>query len=323
MILILTSKGYEQGTTPVINWLIYKKAMFFILNYEDIFTKKVSYKIDIENQDILINNISVKDNVKVIWYRRFYLSKSLFKNKGDKLLEQLHREALSELETLLNYLKSFFKNKLQVPRESLIGENKLIYLNLAKQAGISCPSTIVTNNKKDLLNFYLGCEKKMISKPIYFSKYFCIEDITYTVQTTQYDDQMISKIPDYFFPTLFQQAIDSIFEIRVFYLDKHFFSTAAIYSSHDGNIDLKLNYRAKHLHWVPYELPKAIRQKLIYFMDLNDLTTGSIDLLRTDNDFIFLEVNPVGQYLAPSEFSNYYVDYEISKYLIQNSYAEK
>lgn len=323
MILILTTRGYEQGTTPVINWLIYKKAKFFILTYEDILSKKTAYKIDIENQDVLINNISVKDNVKVIWYRRFYLSKLLFKNKDDKLLEQLHHESLSELETLLNYLRFFFKGKLHVPRESLIGENKLIYLDLAKQAGISCPPTIVTNNKNDLVDFYLNCEKKIISKPIYFSRYYCIENTTYSVQTTKYDDQMISTTPDYFFPTLFQEAIDSIFEIRVFYLDKRFFSTAAVYSSHDGNIDLKLNYRANHLHWVSYELPEAIRQKLIHFMELNDLTTGSIDLLRTDSDFIFLEVNPVGQYLAPSEFSNHYVDYEISEYLIQKSHAEK
>ena len=47
------------------------------------------------------------------------------------------------------------------------------------------------------------------------------------------------------------------------------------------------------------------------------LNTGSLDIVFTkDNRFVFLEVNPSGQFGAVSETTNSNIEYEISKFLM-------
>jgi len=88
-------------------------------------------------------------------------------------------------------------------------------------------------------------------------------------------------------------------------------------------VDLKLNYKSEYLHWVVYRLPGDMENKIRDFMDRANLNTGSIDLLRTESGYFFLEVNPVGQYLAPSEHCNYSLEFEISEFLKYESEVRK
>lgn len=316
MILVLTTKYYEQGTAAVMDWLICNNSQFLVIHYEDLFSKKVPYQVDVVNNDVIIDGVSIRDKVSVIWYRRFYLVEKLFKNAGEnRITKQLIFEAKSELETLVTYLRYFFKDKPQLPVKPIFGENKLIYMDFAKKVGFLCPETTVTNSRKVLREFFLKNNENIISKPLYFSMYYTKENVTYSVQTTKYDKSMIDQLPEFFFPSLFQQSIDSKYEIRVFYLNGKIYSTAAVYDGLGKNIDLKMNYKSPDLHWVVYLLPKEIEDKIRVFMDSVNLNTGSLDLLKTDAGYYFLEVNPVGQYLAPSEYCNYYIEYEISKAL--------
>jgi len=66
--------------------------------------------------------------------------------------------------------------------------------------GLCCPESIVTNSREQLIRFYEANGGEIISKPIYFSKYFSKGDITYSVQTRKYDEDMISGLPEFFFP---------------------------------------------------------------------------------------------------------------------------
>jgi glutathione synthase/RimK-type ligase-like ATP-grasp enzyme len=67
---------------------------------------------------------------------------------------------------------------------------------------------------------------------------------------------------------------------------------------------------------VPYKLPKDIEDKLSLFMSRMELDTGSIDIIVTpDMEYVFLEVNPVGQYGMTSLPCNYYLDEKIAKCL--------
>ena len=69
---------------------------------------------------------------------------------------------------------------------------------------------------------------------------------------------------------------------------------------------------------VRYSLPKNIQNKLILLMSHLKLATGSIDMIVTeDNDFIFLEVNPFGQFGMVSKPNNFNLEKRIAKYLIE------
>ena len=54
-------------------------------------------------------------------------------------------------------------------------------------------------------------------------------------------------------------------------------------------------------------------------MDNLDLNSGSIDIILTpDNKYVFLEVNPVGQFEQVSFPCNYGLFKEVAEYLIHN-----
>ena len=281
MILVLTYSLYEQCTDPVVDWLLEDGIPFFKLNLDDLVTKKVSYCVDVINNDILIEGKSIKNAIDVIWYRRFYSILDYFEfDENDPILNQVNEEADSEIKTFLEYLKYFFRDKIIMPEMPTYGENKLIFLDHAKKAGLSCPETIVTNDKDELVKFFDKNNGEIISKPLYFSNYFIKGEETYSIYTTTYTEEMVDKAPDKFFPTLFQEKVSSIHEIRVFYLDGKCYATAAITSNPDKNIDIKLNYYTDHIHWVNYQLPEDIEDKLRVFMKRVNLNTGSIDILK-------------------------------------------
>jgi glutathione synthase/RimK-type ligase-like ATP-grasp enzyme len=82
-------------------------------------------------------------------------------------------------------------------------------------------------------------------------------------------------------------------------------------------IDYRNYNYGKPNRFVPIVLPIEIEQKLHALMEVLQLNTGSIDLIYTkNNEYVFLEVNPVGQYGGMvSEPGNYYLDKIIAKHL--------
>ena len=67
---------------------------------------------------------------------------------------------------------------------------------------------------------------------------------------------------------------------------------------------------------VPFKLPDKIEKKLLKFAEMTDLDTGSFDLIVTkkEKEFIFLEVNPYGQFGWLSKNCNYYLEKQIAEY---------
>jgi len=62
-------------------------------------------------------------------------------------------------------------------------------------------------------------------------------------------------------------------------------------------VDWRKTTNAKLPHY-PLTLPIEIEKHLLNFMQLLGLTFGAIDMIQTpDGEFVFLEVNPSGQWL--------------------------
>lgn len=55
-------------------------------------------------------------------------------------------------------------------------------------------------------------------------------------------------------------------------------------------------------------------------MNSLNLNTGSIDLIvDTQDNYYFLEINPVGQFGMVSQPCNYYLEKKVAEYLVQNN----
>ena len=82
-------------------------------------------------------------------------------------------------------------------------------------------------------------------------------------------------------------------------------------------IDFRNYNRKKPNRTPPYDLPNRIEKKIKSCMKALNLNSGSIDMIVTPNDdYIFLEVNPVGMFWQVSFPCNYNIEEQIAKYLL-------
>ncbi|WP_238586871.1 hypothetical protein [Chryseobacterium sp. Leaf405] len=119
-----------------------------------------------------------------------------------------------------------------------------------------------------------------------------------------------------FFITFFQEKIEKDFEIRSFYLKGEIWSMA-IFSQNDDNTKVdSRKYNGKIINRnVRYNLPKDLEEKIILLMNKLDLSSGSLDFIKSGNKFYFLEVNPVGQFGNVSFYCNYDLAYKLAENL--------
>ncbi len=321
MILVLTYQHYEQGTDPVVDWLVHWKVDFLRLNMLGILngTNILDFS---EEGDILIDGINLSEKVSVVFYRRFFRPIPLpscpsISNSRSQLANDLYREAKDIWTEVFRRLK----NCVWCPEISATdrADNKLLMNSLARKAGLKVPATRICNTKKTLLEFLKQNPHGVVCKPVNFCGYYFKDDFSYTAYTKMVDAEFIDNCPDVFFPTLFQSRVDRDYEIRTFYLDGSFYPTAIYANDYDPTLaDVKLIAGGRSTHNLPCTLPPKLCQQLDLFMKNVNLITGSIDILKDPEDnYYFIEVNPVGQYLAPSNDSNYLIEKKIALWLVK------
>ena len=109
--------------------------------------------------------------------------------------------------------------------------------------------------------------------------------------------------------------MEKAFELRIFYLRGKFYSTA-IFSQNDEQtkVDFRNYNDDKPNRVIPFNIPKKLKIKLNKLMRKLKLDSGSIDIIVTNKgEYVFLEVNPVGQFTQVSSPCNYYLEKEIAE----------
>ena len=67
---------------------------------------------------------------------------------------------------------------------------------------------------------------------------------------------------------------------------------------------------------VPFKLPKEVYSMVLEFMKDIEINTGSFDFIYSNRgEYVFLEVNPVGQFGMVSMPCNYYIEKRIAETL--------
>ncbi|MFT4071641.1 MAG: grasp-with-spasm system ATP-grasp peptide maturase [Dysgonamonadaceae bacterium] len=313
MILIITHES-DTSTHKVVDWLFSQDKSFKILNRENGFSLN---KLILTNKkrelfpSFIISSFWFRQGGFIINTNKVYIPNELISK------EILSNQIRQEMESLSH----FIQEKIISNCENVIGNpklsqniNKLEILEIAVKVGLNIPDTIITSSKEELVSFNKK-HKKIISKPI--SEAVILFEGKYNIMTYTSLINDVNNLPEYFFPTLFQQAIDKKHELRVFYIKGLFFS-CSIFSQSDRQtkIDFR-NYNLKRPNrYVPYQLPKNIEKKITSLMNKLNLNSGSIDILVDKKDrFFFLEVNPVGHFGMISKPCNYNIHKVISEHL--------
>jgi len=322
MILIL-STGEDLSTSHVVDWLNYLNLNFDRINNEDLVG--VEIKINNLNTEIRLQNKKkyLFNNYSSYWYRRgnFSIPNQIIDDSAYlDFMKSINKFNFDERRTVQEFIHDNLKNKKNTINSFTDNDlNKLNFLNAAKEIGLKIPNTIITTYKQDVLEF-AELNKKIISKSIHEGFAFAINDTNFYLHSILIEHKDIKDFPDKFYVTKFQAYIEKSFELRVFYLKKKFYASA-IFSQNDEQtkIDFRNYNKEKPNRVLPYILPTTIKTKIITLMNKLNLNSGSLDIIVDKNgEYIFLEVNPIGQFTQVSHPCNYFIEKQIAIKLNDN-----
>lgn len=261
---------------------------YFRINSEDIIN--TIYEYDAKGKLIISHNSINYDlaKVKSVYFRRVstVFPSSLDNNNNNFI----NRERRDFLEGVLLSLKAKWINPLFA---TIQGERKLFQLSIANKLGLKIPSTLVTNDPKKIKEFIK--RKPAIIKPISHGlqvtneKTFSIYTSTINQNDIQ-DEKQLFEVPSYI-----QEKIENKSDIRVTVIDKNIFAVS-IKKDNDEEIDWRKPTVIKSYSII--SLPNEINDKLLKLNNELGLRYSAIDLIQTsDDDYIFLEVNPAGEWV--------------------------
>ncbi|WP_395053892.1 hypothetical protein [Flavobacterium sp.] len=297
--VLIISESVDGSTNKVIEWLI---------SYGIKFERK-NVDVDFKKFSININN-KLKTNFDnyIIWNRRGYIPitpHKLYSNIWGNFLKQQQLTVIESIESFINkQLISSYSKEYQ--------NNKIINLQTAKECGFKVPKTIITNNKEDLFSF-IKKNKSYITKSIYLPPNVETKEFKYFGSGTIELD--LKNIDDFFAPSLIQEYVEKEFEIRVFFINNKFYPMA-IFSQNDYKT--KIDYRNYNIEKpnrnIPFKLPNNLEIKILKFINKLECNSGSIDIIySTKKKYVFLEINPMGQYDWVSQYCNYNIDKKIAE----------
>lgn len=334
MILII-SEEKDASTNGVINWINHLGCEWIRINSDtDIQFIDLSMNDSGDIQFRLKKNGSEWisfSNITSVWYRRGGIYPSNFssgnvtsdisKNPNKKaVVSQLKRES----HRILEFIYTLLTDKPSIGSFQTGDVNKLISLYTARKIGLKIPSTKIVTNRSELLDFK-EYHQDVITKSISESLYIKVENEFYCNYTETVSNGFIGTLADEFFPSLVQERLIKAYELRIFYLHGNCYSMA-IFSQADQqtSVDFRKYNDRKPNRTLPFSLPQNIEEKIRSFMNAMNLNSGSIDMIVTTNkDYIFLEVNPVGQFGMVSGPCNYGLEKEIATCLIRMSLNSK
>ncbi|PKR79473.1 grasp-with-spasm system ATP-grasp peptide maturase [Brumimicrobium salinarum] len=324
MILIISS-DFDESTDKIMKWLIRKgeevvrTGSFNYLSGITISLIKGELRVSLK----LSSGMNFElDEIKSFWYRKSWFR--MFENLEFIFPEELesvnsdYREYLlnEEISSLETFIVKRFEDRPHIGNYFAKNGNKLVYFLEASNAGMKIPDFTVTTDKS-LVERELKRGIKMV-KPIQDLFYSNTEkESIKNYYSIDYSVEELSKFNETIFPSMLQSYIDKKIEIRVFYLHGELYSMA-IFSQNDDKtrVDFR-NYNDEFPNrMIPFKMPGDMCSKIRVFMNAINLNTGSLDFILTEEeDYIFLEVNPAGQYGMIEQNCFYSLDERISDFL--------
>ncbi len=321
--IVVISTNDEPSTDEVLKWLNYFKVPFLRINETDaVIAKEISLvdsKVEILFELVGTGVISSND-ITGYWYRRGFVNINGIYETSDSsysgtILQFINQERFKVSEFFDYFFKTNCKSIGSIVNADL---NKINVLLEAAKIGLKIPNTLISQHKSSINKFHQGAQSSLITKAISDSFVLRTESQNVSHGTEEVLHDTLNAKSESMDVGLYQNNIEKLFEIRTFFLHGKYYSMA-IFSQKDEKtkVDFR-NYNIKKPNrTAPYQLPEEIEGKLSKLMYLLGLNTGSIDLIySTDNNYYFLEVNPVGQFGMVSYPCNYYLEKKVAQYFL-------
>lgn len=257
------------------------------------------------------------EDIKSVWFRR---PEGIISNHPDKTISTFKRqEAMATLWSAYTCLAEVYWLNHPIHALSHLEHNKARQLQLAKRVGLKVPDTLITNVPDELKEFadkHGGVVAVKMLRGRAFKKrgsehYTGIYTNVVSASYLEKNIQAISATP-----VFAQEYIDKQVELRITVVGENIFCCAIHSQDSEKTKQDWRHYDMERVKHEEYQLPDAIKLSILEFMRVCKVDYGAIDMILTpDNEYVFLEINPSGQYIWIENLANPGISASIAKLL--------
>jgi len=299
-VLIITN-DHDEHASAVIEELYRRDVPVFRFHPEE-FPDSASISIQVDGGRVHgeLRNAHHRldlDDVCAAWYRR---SRNLFREPpsttSERLDEYVRAQCNATLSALCDSLQTLWVSQPYRLRRAEVKALQLVYAN---NAGLITPQTLISNDPARAQAFVdaLG-DRECAIKPLMAIGVTDEKGYRLPLTTTLPPGYSLDSVA--LAPNMFQPYIDKAFELRCVVIgDKIFAAKLHSQASETTRKDWRAgDWRGTELEQEVFELPASVRLSIHRLMDSFELNFASLDMIVTpDGEFVFLELNPNGQWL--------------------------
>lgn len=295
MILIISNK-WDITVDFVVRELKLRNHPFLRLNTEDLIKEKCSLSLNPLSIKVTKNGIDydLTESTRVIWNRRPgkpYDDLPKAEKPSDAIEGYVDNQWYSWIEAFQLLQNVIWINH---PHANGLTENKARQLQLAADIGFRIPDTLISNDPKAIRSFFEGHGNRIVAKALYSplieepeQDYFIFSNLINSLPH-DCDDELRAA------PSIYQEAFLPKIDYRVTVIANKVFPVKI--EPRADNYFLDWRTQKEGLCFNSIFLPSEIEQMCMNYVKQCNLVFGAIDLIQCKNDFIFLEINPNGEW---------------------------
>ncbi|MEH1976424.1 MAG: MvdC family ATP-grasp ribosomal peptide maturase [Nostoc sp.] len=235
------------------------------------------------------------EQVQAVWMRRIW-EPELSKELAPKYREACIRESQATLDAFWDSLKE--ARWVDDLERINAAHNKLRQLRVASEVGFVIPQTVITNKAESAREFFHQVNGKMVSKLLTALSRSMEANSSFFLYTSAVKEEDLQDAESLrYCPMVFQEQIPKQSELRVVYVNGNVFVGALDASVYTAS---KVDWRKPGVEtgsWLHHQLPDEVVHRLKTFMGKFGLLFGALDFILTPSgEYVFLEVNPIGEW---------------------------
>ena len=252
------------------------------------------------------------DDFGSVWWRRPQhplISPTIRRDSHRLFAVNETHEALSGLWYSLD---AFWVND---PARDYVAHRKAYQLKVAHETGLTIPMTLITNDPGEARLFidsrgYRG---------VVYKSFAATEEAWRETRVLRIEELDLLENVRYA-PVIFQEYIEAVYDLRITVVGKQLFPTAIYSQQTEYPIDFRMDIANARIE--PVSISRRLEYLVREFMGRLGLQYGAIDLRYTpDGRYVFLEVNPAGQWLFLEEASEQPIAAAVAKLLVEHDRA--
>ncbi len=299
MAILLVTNEFDITSDALIETIEQKGGQVFRLNTENFLRDTIKINVEIGNKhfqptlEYCLRKIDLS-TIRSAFYRRPIRPKLAHIN-DDASRSFIETETAAFTSWLWQSLHCFWVSH---PRNIRSAESKIDQLRIAPLLGLRIPRTLLTNQPDDVRRFYKECNGKMVNKVLAKGVVEHKSD-SWNIYTHSVGEEHLSDLESVReVPCLFQERVEKSFELRITIVGNQVFPAKICSQLSERTKEDWRRYDIKNTPHMAYTLPTEIEHKCLALLGYYNLNFGAIDMIVTpDGEYIFLELNPNGQWL--------------------------